>query len=139
MASPFDKLALPSSAIGAAGEGFVPKNIHVLDVVNSPTLVNHISKRKPKMQRLYFRRDVRKQHMWLTGEGESINIEDMEDSHVQNTLNYITRRSQQWEVTRELARERNGVDVGEYIINGKAGREWFDIFVTEIKKRQETR
>lgn len=93
-------------------------------------------KRKPKMQRLYFRRDVRKQHMWLTGEGESINIEDMEDSHVQNTLNYITRRSQQWETTRELALERNGVDVGDYIINGKPGSEWFDIFVAEIKRRQ---
>lgn len=91
------------------------------------------------MQRLYFRRMVEKQHYWTTGDGESLPVSDMEDSHIQNTLNYITRRSQQWEVTRELARERNGVDVGEYIINGKAGREWFDIFVAEIKKRQETR
>jgi hypothetical protein len=86
--------------------------------------------------RLYFRRDVRKQHIWTTGDGESLNVEDMEDSHVQNTLNYITRRSQQWELTRELAKERNGVDVGQYIINDKLGSEWFDIFVAEIKRRQ---
>lgn len=87
-------------------------------------------------QRLYFRRDVRKSHYWVTGDGTSIEVSQMEDSHVQNTLNYITRRSQQWEVTRQLAKERNGVDVGEYIINGKPGSEWFDIFVAEIKSRQ---
>lgn len=89
------------------------------------------------MSRLYFRRDIRKQVFWTTGEGEPLDIEDMEDSHVQNTLNYITRRSQQWEVTRELALERNGIDVGEYIVNGKPGSEWFDIFVAEIKRRQQ--
>lgn len=95
--------------------------------------------KEKKVNRLYFRRDIRKQVFWTTGEGESLPVSDMEDSHIQNTLNYITRRSQQWEVTRELARERNGVDVGEYIINDKPGHEWFDIFVAEIKKRQETR
>jgi len=96
----------------------------------------HQPKKEKKVNRLYFRREMRKAIYWVTGGGESINIEDMEDSHLQNTLNYITRRSQQWEVTRELALERNGVDVGEYIINGKSGSEWFDIFVAEIKRRQ---
>lgn len=93
-------------------------------------------RRNPKMQRLYFRRDVGQRVFWTTGDGESMLVHDMEDSHVQNTLNYITRRSQQWELTRDLAKERSGVDVGEYIINGKPGREWFDIFVAEIKRRQ---
>ncbi len=86
--------------------------------------------------RLYFRRDVPPQHTWMTGDGTTLLVTYMEDSHVQNTLNYITRRSQQWETTRELARERNGVDVGNYIINGRPGSEWFDIFVAEIKRRQ---
>lgn len=74
---------------------------------------------------------------WTTCDGEVLTLSEMKDSHVQNTLNYITRRSQQWESARTLAEERTGTDIGEYIINGKLGVEWFDLFVAEIKRRQE--
>ena len=59
MASPFDKLALPCSAIGAAGEGFVPDrtrkigNVNLADYdFNGTSFVQRKSKRKSKMMKL---------------------------------------------------------------------------------------
>ena len=76
---------------------------------------------------------------WTTGDGESVPLHEMEDSHLQNTLNYITRRSQDWESVKALAYERTGRDLGEFVINGKPASEWFDLMTAEVARRQDAR
>lgn len=75
---------------------------------------------------------------WTTGDGAVLELHEMEDKHLQNTLSYITRRAQEWEQVKKLALERTGVDAGEYIINGRYGHVWFDLFVKEVKRRQQS-
>ncbi len=82
------------------------------------------------------RRERKRYHFWTTGNGESIRLDKMENNHLKNTLNYITHRTQEWENVRSLAMERHDIDIGEYIINNKLGSLWFDLMVTEIKRRQ---
>jgi len=88
----------------------------------------------------YFRRPEPpkpKAPVWFTGDGEGIPIDKMEDSHVQNTINYLSRRSDQWDVACEKASAK-GVDLGDMIVNGLTVHQWLANFYAEVKRRQLT-
>lgn len=73
---------------------------------------------------------------WTTRDGEIIPINEMKDSHLQNTINYLTRKSFEWEFSRELAAKK-GVDLGEMIVNKRTVTEWLNILIDEVSNRQE--
>ena len=75
--------------------------------------------------------------VWVTGQGNSLSIDEMEDDHLQNTINYLVRRKQQWERAALDAAE-HGVDLGEMIVNRLTVSQWLANFYHEVKRRQET-
>jgi len=73
--------------------------------------------------------------VWVTGQGERIPINKMEDSHVANTISYLTRRKDAWDRAIEVARE-SGVELGSMILGKLTIEQWLANFYAEVKRRQ---
>jgi hypothetical protein len=86
--------------------------------------------------RFFNRIPKKKVLVWTTGQGEVIRVADMEDSHLQNTINYLTRKSFEWGHAKAKALEVD-VDLGEMIVNKMSVDEWLQIFYSEVKRRQD--
>ena len=72
---------------------------------------------------------------WTTGQGEKLLLEDMEESHLHNTIAHIKRKTEEWEKTRlQILNERNR-DLGEYRTNGALGEQWITLLLAELDRR----
>lgn len=72
---------------------------------------------------------------WTTGQGEKLLLEDMEESHIRNTVAYIKRKTEEWKKTRlQILNERNR-DLGEYRINNASGEQWITLLLAELDRR----
>lgn len=76
-------------------------------------------------------RDIR----WTTGQGEGIRLEDMEDSHLLNTVAYINRRVEEYNKMVELA-SRRGYAVPAFTINKQTADYWTNAMLKELNRRQ---
>lgn len=85
--------------------------------------------------RFFNRKPKQKEIVWTTGHGEVLTLAEMEDSHVQNTINYLTRKSFEWEHAKAKAAEQ-GVDLGDLIVNKRVVGDWLTTFYTEVQRRQ---
>lgn len=72
---------------------------------------------------------------WTTWQGEKLLLEDMEESHIRNTVAYIKRKTEEWKKTRlQILNERNR-DLGEYRINNASGEQWITLLLAELDRR----
>ena len=73
--------------------------------------------------------------VWTTGAGDRLRLEEMEESHLRNTIAYIKRKTEEWKKTRlQILNERNR-DLGEYRINNAAGEQWITLLLNELDRR----
>ena len=73
--------------------------------------------------------------VWTTGQGDKLLLEEMEESHLRNTIAYIKRKAEEWKTTRQqILRERNR-DLGEYRINNMSGEAWITMLLAELDRR----
>jgi len=68
---------------------------------------------------------IRRKLIWTTRMGEEVLIKDMEDSHVKNTIIYISKRQDEY----------TKYKLGVYEINGMEASEWVEIFREELAVR----
>ena len=73
--------------------------------------------------------------VWTTGRGDKLLLEEMEESHLRNTIAYVKRKTEEWKTTRQqILRERNR-DLGEYRINNMSGEAWITMLLVELDRR----
>jgi hypothetical protein len=90
--------------------------------------VNLRPKAKTKAKR---NRDIE----WTTGTGEIKRLEEMEDSHLLNTIAYINRRVEAHAKVEQLAHAR-GMAVPDFTINKESADFWTDAMFKELDRRQ---
>lgn len=72
---------------------------------------------------------------WVTGQGEIMRLEQMEDSHLLNTVAYIRRRTEEHAKTVELA-ESLHFKVPQFVINKQPADFWIGAMLKELNRRQ---
>ena len=73
--------------------------------------------------------------VWTTGQGDKLLLEEMEDSHIRNTIAYIKRKTEEWKKTRQQILNERGRDLGEYRINSMSGEAWITVLLAELDRR----
>ena len=73
--------------------------------------------------------------VWTTGRGDKLLLEEMEDSHIRNTIAYIKRKTEEWKKTRQQILNERGRDLGEYRINSMSGEAWITVLLAELDRR----
>ena len=73
--------------------------------------------------------------VWTTGQGDKLLLEEMEDSHIRNTIAYIKRKTEEWKKTRQQIIKERGRDLGEYRINSMSGEAWITVLLAELDRR----
>lgn len=74
--------------------------------------------------------------VWTTRDGETLSLPEIEDTHLQNIIVYMTKRKREWEDTCLEAEAAGGPELGSMIVNGKAVEDWLALFYAEVKRRQ---
>ena len=73
--------------------------------------------------------------VWTTGRGDKLLLEEMDDSHIRNTIAYIKRKTEEWKKTRQQILNERGRDLGEYRINSMSGEAWITVLLAELDRR----
>ena len=73
--------------------------------------------------------------VWTTGKGYKLLLEEMDDSHIRNTIAYIKRKTEEWKKTRQQILKERGRDLGEYCINSMSGEAWITVLLAELDRR----
>ena len=73
--------------------------------------------------------------VWTTGRGDKLLLEEMDDSHIRNTIAYIKRKTEEWKKTRQQILNERGRDLGEYSINSMSGEAWITVLLAELDRR----
>lgn len=73
---------------------------------------------------------------WTTGQGEVLRLEQMEDSHLLNTVAYINRKLDEYNKVAAMAHARNQT-VPQYMINKASGTFWIDAMLKELNRREQ--
>lgn len=72
---------------------------------------------------------------WVTGQGEVLKLKEMEDSHLLNTIAYVTRKIDSHGITTMLAAER-GFTLPALVVNRQPAQFWIDAMLKELNRRE---
>lgn len=75
-----------------------------------------------------------KEIIWSMRDGIPIMLGEMEDSHLLNTIMYLTRRQREYDDTFRAV-VKSGTIIPELVINGETVKIWLERFQKELMRR----
>ena len=73
---------------------------------------------------------------WNSYNEGPIPIEEMELSHLQNTIAYLYRKKKEWEGIRKVIQSKGKVSGGQVTVQDKPIQEWLNILCSELIRRE---
>lgn len=73
-------------------------------------------------------------YIWTTKEHQKINVNEMKDSHIKDTIILLSAKQDYWNTNKAYAKIQ-GFEIGPYIIQDKTIPEWLEIFYRELDQR----
>ena len=82
--------------------------------------------------------DDNKNNNWKSADGRVCSLNNMEEQHLLNTLMYMSKRLEDFNKIRKLAKKK-GLEIPQLRVSGKMATEWIELFFEELNKRQCTK